>query len=281
MSESGLIIALFTVLFTLFVVLTERKLLAYAMRRMGPTLMGRNGAFQIALDLFKLLTKDIFLIPRPTSALAPVFLTLLYCCQLMFSQNFIWGPSMFLFENVDSMVLYHLILILFGNIFFTVVGLLSQSRYAIIGTARSLVHVISLDIFVTIVYSLLVFSSQSANFHDFVLVQNMYWFIFLYSPAASGFLVLFLLESKRTPFDHAETEAEVVAGYAVEYSGPMLLIIFLAEYLHLVIASVHFVLFFIGGWFTLEYLWFLPPIFVTPHDTFYWFELFNNFIRVL
>ena len=280
MSESGLIIALFTVLFTLFVVLTERKLLAYAMRRMGPTLMGRNGAFQIALDLFKLLTKDIFLIPRPPSALAPVFLTLLYCCQLMFSQNFIWGPSMFLFENVDSMVLYHLILILFGNIFFTVVGLLSQSRYAIIGTARALVHVISLDIFVTIVYSLLVFSSQSANFHDFVLVQNMYWFVFLYSPAASGFFVLFLLESKRTPFDHAETEAEVVAGYATEYSGPMLLVIFLAEYLHLVIASIHFVLFFIGGWYALEYLWFLPPIFVAPHDMFYWFELFNNFTRI-
>ncbi len=174
MSESSLIIALFTVLFTLFVVLTERKLLAYAMRRMGPTLMGRNGAFQIALDLFKLVTKETFLIPRPTSALAPVFLALLYCCQLMFSQNFVWGPSMFIFENVDSMILYHLILILFGNIFFTIVGLLSQSRYAIIGTARALVHVISLDIFVTIVYSLLVFASQSANFHDFVLVQNMY-----------------------------------------------------------------------------------------------------------
>jgi len=167
MSEVGLIIALFTVLLTLFVVLTERKLLAYAMRRMGPTLMGRNGAFQIALDLFKLVTKETFLIPRPTTMLAPVFLTLLFCCQLMFSQNFVWGPSTFLFENVDSMVLYHLILILFGNIFFTVVGLLSQSRYAIIGTARALVHVISLDIFVTIVYSLLVFSSQSANFHDF------------------------------------------------------------------------------------------------------------------
>jgi NADH:ubiquinone oxidoreductase subunit H len=89
MSESALIIALFTVLFTLFVVLTERKVLAYAMRRMGPSLMGRNGAFQIALDLFKLLTKEIFIIPRPTTALAPVFLTLFYCCQLLFSQNFI------------------------------------------------------------------------------------------------------------------------------------------------------------------------------------------------
>lgn len=81
---------------------------------------------------------------------------------------------MFLFENVDSMILYHLILILFGNIFFVVVGLLSQSRYTIIATARSLVHVISLDIFVTIIYSLLVFSAQSANFHDFVLSQNIY-----------------------------------------------------------------------------------------------------------
>lgn len=281
MSESGLIIALFTILFTLFVVLTERKLLAYAMRRVGPTLMGRNGAFQIALDLFKLVTKETFLIPRPTTALAPIFLTLLYSCQLMFSQNFVWGPSMFLFENVDSMVLYHLILILFGNIFFTVVGLLSQSRYAIIGTARALVHVISLDIFVTIVYSLLVFSAQSANFHDLVLVQNLYWFMFLYSPAASGFFILFLLESKRTPFDHAETESEVVAGYAVEYSGSMLLMIFLAEYLHLVIASIHFVLFFMGGWYSLEYLWFLPPVFTSPHDTIKWVSLFENLTNVI
>jgi len=56
---------------------------------MGPAVMGRNGAFQIALDLVKLLTKEIFLIPRPTSALAPVFLAILYGTQLMFSQNFI------------------------------------------------------------------------------------------------------------------------------------------------------------------------------------------------
>jgi NADH:ubiquinone oxidoreductase subunit H len=245
LSEIGLLSALLSVLFTLFVVLTERKVLAYAMRRMGPTLMGRNGAFQIALDLFKLMTKETFLIPRQTTALAPVFLALTYACQLLFSQNFIWGPSMLLFENLDSMILYHLILILFGNIFFTLVGLLSQSRYAIIGTMRSLVHVISLDIFITIVYSLLVFSSQSVNFHDFVLAQNIYWFFFLYSPMASGFVILFLLESKRTPFDHAETESEVVAGSAVEYSGAMLLMIYLAEYLHLVISSVHFVLFFL------------------------------------
>jgi NADH-quinone oxidoreductase subunit H len=198
----------------------------------------------------------------------------------MFSQNFIWGPSLFIFENVDSLILYHLILILFSNIFFLLVGLISQSRYAIIGTVRALVHIISLDIFVTILYSLLVFSSQSANFHDFVFTQNIYWFFFLYSPIASAFVVILLLESKRTPFDHAETESEVVAGYAVEYSGPMLMMFFLAEYLHLIIASVHFIVFFWGGWFSLKIFWFLPPIFLVPNDVNYWYELFNSSFRI-
>lgn len=281
MSEFALILSFVSVLLTLFVVLTERKFLAYAQRRMGPAVMGRNGAFQIALDLVKLLTKEIFLIPRPSTALAPIFLALLYATQLTFSQNFIWGPSIFISENVDSLILYHLILVLFSNIFFVLVGLLSQSRYAIIGTVRALVHVISLDIFVTVMYSLLIFSSQSANFHDFVNSQDSVWFFFLYAPAASAFVTLLLLESKRTPFDHAETESEVVAGYAVEYSGPMLLIFYLAEYLHLVISSIHFVVFFFGGWYALKFFFFLPPIFFSIHDVSYFFELFNyNFWKI-
>jgi len=280
MSEFALLISFLSVLLTLFVVLTERKLLAYAQRRMGPAVMGRNGAFQIALDLIKLLSKEIFIIPRPSSALAPIFLAILYAIQLIFSQNFIWGPSIFIFENVDSLILYHLVLVLFGNIFFTLVGLVSQSRYAILGTVRGIVHVISLDIFVTVLYSFLMFSSQSANFHDFINSQNLTWFFFLYSPAASIFIILLLLESKRTPFDHAETESEVVAGYAVEYSGPMLLMFYLAEYLHLVISSIHFVIFFLGGWYGLKFFFFIPAIFLIPHESMYWYELFNTFFWI-
>jgi NADH-quinone oxidoreductase subunit H len=261
------------VLLTLFVVLTERKLLAFAQRRMGPTLMGRNGAFQILADLFKMLTKEIFLIPRPATVMAPIFLSLLFTTQLLFSLNFIWGPSMFLVDSVDSMVLYHLILILLSNIFFSAVGLLSQSRYAIIGTVRGLVHMISLDIFITVLYSLLVFSSQSANFHDFVITQTGYWYLLVYAPAASGFVVVLFLESKRAPFDHAETESEVVAGYSTEYNGPMLLMFFLAEYLHLVIAALHFILFFAGGWFSFELLSVLPPLFSSYHDTLVYSQL--------
>lgn len=265
--EMALLLSLICVLLTLFVVLTERKLLAFAQRRMGPTLMGRNGAFQILADLFKMLTKEIFLIPRPTTVAAPIFLSLLFATQLLFSLNFIWGPSMFIVESVDSMILYHLILILFSNIFFSIVGLISHSRYAIIGTIRGLVHVISLDIFVTVLYSLLVLISQSTNFHDFVLLQTSYWNILLYFPAASGFIVVLFLESKRAPFDHSETESEVVAGYSTEYNGPMLLMFFLAEYLHLIIAAIHFSLFFIGGWLSIELFSLLTPVFSSYHDT--------------
>ena len=237
---------------------------------MGPTLMGRNGAFQILADLFKMLTKEIFLIPRPSTVMAPVFLSLLFATQLLFSLNFVWGPSMFMVDSVDSMILYHLVLVLLSNIFFSVVGFLSQSRYAIIGTVRGLVHVLSLDIFITVLYSLLVLSSQSANFHDFVLTQSGYWYLLLYAPAASGFIVVLFLESKRAPFDHAETESEVVAGYATEYNGPMLLMFFLAEYLHLIISAIHFILFFAGGWCGFEYLSFLPPIFAAYHDSLFY-----------
>jgi NADH-quinone oxidoreductase subunit H len=76
-------------LLTLFTVLLERKILSFAQRRMGPTLMGRNGALQILADLFKMLTKEIFLIPKPSTASAPVFLSLLFSTQLLFSLNFI------------------------------------------------------------------------------------------------------------------------------------------------------------------------------------------------
>jgi NADH-quinone oxidoreductase subunit H len=69
----------------------------------------------------------------------------------------------------------------------------------------------------------------------------------MFAPASAGFIIVLFLESKRAPFDHAETESEVVSGYATEYNGPMLLMFFLAEYLHLIISAIHFILFFMGG----------------------------------
>ena len=153
MSELVLLNSVILLLFTLFIVLLERKLLAYAQRRMGPALMGRNGYFQIILDLVKLVTKETFLIPRPSTFSAPFILSFLFAIQLLFSQIFIFTPSIFLFENTDSLILYYLTLIILSNIFFLLVGLISQSRYAILSSIRSIIHVLSLDIFLTLIYS--------------------------------------------------------------------------------------------------------------------------------
>ena len=80
---------------------------------------------------------------------------------------------MIIFFGLEAMILYHLIITLFGNAFLALTGLTPESRYAIIGTLRAIVHVISLDIYITVLYALLVFISQSTNFHDFAEAQNM------------------------------------------------------------------------------------------------------------
>lgn len=270
MGDFSIYISLEIVLFTLFLVLVERKFLSYSQRRLGPVFMGRNGLFQILYDLVKLVTKDIFLIPRPSSITMPLFTCLFFSFQLLFSQHFILNKNLFIYESLDSLILFHLILIIFSNLFFTLCGLLSQSRYAILGTIRGIVHLISLDIFITIIYSLLTFSSQSAHFNEYVLIQNQFNSFFLFLPLATSFILILILESKRTPFDHAETESEVVAGYAIEYSGPLLMIFYLAEYIHLIISSIHFVIFFLGGWFFFKLISFYNPIFIYPNFDFFY-----------
>lgn len=270
MSEFYIISLILIILLCLFVVLTERKLLAHAQRRFGPSIAGRNGWLQIIVDLIKLATKEFFVMPRNNSASLPIIITLFYSLQLVFVQNFIFGPSMFLFNGVDGLIFFHLILVMSSNIILILIGFYSQSKYSVIGVVRGVVHVISLDIFVTVVYVLIIMSTQSGNFNDFSISQYNLWFMFLFSPLSFGFLIIMLLESKRAPFDHVETEAEVVAGYATEHGGIFLLVFYLSEYMHLIISANHFSIFFMGGWSNLNIYSFLPIFFYSFFDSSYY-----------
>lgn len=248
MTDLALILLIVFILFCLFVVLVERKFLAHAQRRFGPSIAGRNGWLQIILDLIKLATKELFIVPSILTSLIPGLIGLFFTIQLLFIQNFVFAPStMFLF-NIEGMIFYHLILVMLSNIVLILIGYLSQSKYSIIGVFRAFVHVISMDIFITLTYVLIIISVSSGNFNDFALIQTPLPFSILFSLTAFLFLVIMLLESKRAPFDHIETEAEVVAGYATEYSGIFLLTFYLVEYFHLIISANHFTLFFLGGW---------------------------------
>ncbi len=248
MSELFLIFTLTSILLCLFVVLTERKLLAHIQRRYGPSIIGRNGWLQILVDLLKLINKEFFILPKSGSTLLPILIVNFYILQLVFTQNFIFGPSLFLFEKFDGLIFYHLIFVLLSNILLLLIGIFSQSKYSLIGVIRAIVHVISLDVFITVVYICIIFIIQSGNFMDLSIFQINLNFFILLSPISFSFLIILLVEAKRAPFDHIETESEVVAGYATEHSSIFLLIFYLAEYMHLIISANHFTIFFLGGW---------------------------------
>ena len=271
MIDFAFILVIVCILLCLFVVLVERKFLAHAQRRFGPSIAGRNGWFQIILDLVKLGTKDIFVLPSTVTTIIPTLIALFFISQLFFIQNFIFGPSMFFFYNVDGLIFYHLILVMFSNILLIIIGFTSQSKYSVLGVFRSVVQVVSMDVFITVTYIIVVLNYQSGNFHDYVISQFSVFFIFLHLPLCFSFLIIMLLESKRAPFDHVETESEVVAGYATEYSGIFLLTFYLVEYFHLIVSANHFTILFLGGW--------SPALLnVLPVNIYPTFNVFNYFL---
>jgi NADH:ubiquinone oxidoreductase subunit H len=247
LSEFALILVIVFILFCLFVVLVERKFLAHAQRRFGPSIAGRNGYFQIILDLVKLATKELLILPNALTSFVPALISLFFVNQILFIQNFIFAPSLMFLYNIDGIIFFHLILVMGSNIVLIFIGFLSQSKYSLIGVFRGFVHVVSLDVYVTVLYVLLVWLNSSGNFHDYAQNQLNAPTAVIFAPLFFLFLVVLLLESKRAPFDHVETETEVVAGYATEYSGIYLLTFYLVEYFHLIISANHFVILFLGG----------------------------------
>lgn len=156
---------------------------------------------------------------------------------------------------------------MFSNIIVLSIGFLSQSKYSLLGVYRAVIHVVTFDVVVTVVYVLLILNTNSGNFHDFISSQLLFYFILLFSPLALLFLIIMLLEAKRAPFDHIETESEVVAGYATEYSSIYLLVFYLIEYFHLIISANHFTICFLGGWvFNVYWLYF--PVFFFNFNVF-------------
>jgi len=248
LSELALILLIVFILLCLFVVLVERKFLAHAQRRFGPSIAGRNGWFQIILDLFKLASKDLFILPSSLTSIIPLLIGLFFTIQLLFVQNFIFAPSAMFISNIEGMIFYHLILVMLSNIILVFIGFISQSKYSILGVFRAFVHVVSMDIYITVTYVIVILCTSSGNFNELPATQTPLPYILLLAPMAYIFLIIMLLESKRAPFDHVETESEVVAGYATEYSGIYLLTFYLVEYFHLIISANHFSIFFLGGW---------------------------------
>lgn len=245
------IVAVALILVVLFVVLMERKVLAFFTQRKGPNRVGPWGLFQTIADAIKLLCKENI---TPTGAekfmfnLAPLlaFVPVMVVWGLIpFSSEFdsmSFSISALLFLTIASIPILGILL----------AGYASNNKYSLIGSVRSVAQAISYELpFIFVLVSIVVLAS-SMNLRQIVFAQiSIYpfcgWFIF---PAFLGFLIVFICaiaELNRCPFDLPEAESELVSGYNTEYSGMKFAFFFLAEYAMMFVMCAFIATLFLGG----------------------------------
>lgn len=231
-----------------FYTLAERKVMASVQRRLGPGYITKFGILQPLADGLKALLKES-VVPRRAERtffnLAPAlsfFLSTTAWAFVPFSANDSGSDSSFallcLFA-ISSLNVYGVLLS----------GWASNSRYALIGSIRSVAQMLSYEISLSFTILPVVLFTGSFNFFDIVsFQQNVIWFVVPFWPLAVIFFISSLAETNRAPFDLPEAEAELVAGYNVEYSGFQFALFFLAEYSNMLWMSALNVLLFWGGW---------------------------------
>lgn len=227
--------------------LLERKVMGSVQRRRGPAIAGLLGFLQPIADGLKLFLKEI-IIPTSSSSflfvLAPIF--------TLFSSILLWlvipfGRGVMLLDFSYSMLFLLAIssLAVYGIIFS---GWASNSKYAFLGGLRSTAQMISYEVTISFIWLIISLLGDSLNLADIVKRQEeTVWFIFPLFPVWIIFFIIILAETNRAPFDLPEAEAELVAGYNVEYSSIAFALFFLGEYANMALMSSISTLFFWGG----------------------------------
>lgn len=230
----------------------ERKVIGWMHVRMGPNQIGPFGLLQAFADVVKLLLKEVI---APTNAnRALYFLAPLLAVIPAFA---VWAVVPFdqgvALANINAGLLYLLAMTSLGVYGIIIAGWASNSRYALLGAMRSAAQVISYEIAMGMALVCVLILSGSLNLTDIVNAQagGKGLFDWFWLPLLPMFLVYFIsgvAETNRAPFDVAEGESEIVAGFHVEYSGSAFAIFFLAEYANMILVSFLAPILFLGGW---------------------------------
>lgn len=227
---------------------SERKTLAKIQKRKGPNIVGFLGLGQPFADGIKLFIKE-HVVPYKSDKLifftGPILAFLFSLAAWIFVPVFSFGTVvqsniglLFIF-GFSSLSAYGIIL----------AGWASNSQYAILGSLRATAQLLSYEIVLSLVLIPIIFNSNSLNLTNIVVNQNYSIpFVFTLFPSFLIFSITAVAETNRPPFDLPEAEAELVAGYFVEYSAMSFALFFLAEYAHMILMSHLIVLIFYGGW---------------------------------
>ena len=230
-----------------FYTLAERKIIAAIQRRTGPNVVGFWGVLQPFADALKAILKE------QVKPLRSVFYIFLFAPILAFFISLI-AINFICFKYTRSYFDEYLNFLFFLSISsFNVFGIIfagwsSNSKYTILGSLRAAAQTFSFEMaFISLLLPIFLINS-SFNLIDIVIFQKNYWNCFIFFPASIYFFIILLAETNRTPFDLPEAEAELVAGYNLEYSAINFALFFLGEYTNMLLNSCIYVIFFLGGW---------------------------------
>ncbi len=268
----GLLFLLFFALLGLFLVYLERKVCAIMQNRVGPNRVGKWGLLQTIADLIKLLIKELIPIRKSDKFLfnlAP-FIVIIASLMAMAALPFAKGLQAIDF-NIG--VFYIMAVSSLGVVGILIAGWASNSKYSIIGAMRSGAQIVSYELSVGLSLMAIVVFSGSMQLSTIIESQANGWWIFKgHIPAFIAFVVFLVAstaEINRGPFDLAEAESELTAGFHTEYSGIKFAFFFLAEYINMFIVSALAATIFLGGWMPLHIgnwegfnhiMDFIPPI---------------------
>lgn len=230
-----------------FITVLERKILAAFQKRKGPNVVGLFGLAQAFADAAKLLFKEAIK-PELSEELAFFLAPLITFTISIGSWSIISFPGFSGIADSDYSFLYLLAFSSLEGYGVFIAGLSSMSRYPLLGAMRSTAQMISYEVFIGLILVNIFLVSGSLSITDIIYNQKDIYFIFPFFPLFIMFCISALAETNRTPFDLPEAEAELVAGYHVEYSSISFALFYIAEYSNIIFMSSVCTICFLGGW---------------------------------
>jgi NADH-quinone oxidoreductase subunit H len=245
-----LILTIAVILCVAFSTYFERKVIGSMQARVGPNRVGPRGLLQPFADVIKLLVKEV-IVPSQSSKFIFVIAPLLSLTPALAAWAVIPMNDWFVIADINAGLLYVLALTSVGVYGVILAGWATNSKYALLGAMRSAAQIVAYEIAMGFALVGVLMAGGSLNIGDIVNAQSggvSHWFILPLFPLFVVYWIAGVAETNRAPFDVAEGESEIVAGFHVEYSGVAFALFFLAEYANMILISTLTAVFFLGGW---------------------------------
>jgi NADH-quinone oxidoreductase subunit H len=232
-----------------FLTLLERKLLASVQLRRGPAVVGLFGLFQPLADGLKLFAKEI-IVPSQATQFVFILAPLITFAVSLLGWSIVPFNFGVVYSDLDLGLLYFFAISSLSVYGVIIAGWSSNSKYAFLGSLRSAAQMISYEVSIGLIIINLLLYTGSLNLTRIVESQQTIWFVVPFFAIFLLFIISGLAETNRPPFDLPEAEAELVAGYIVEYSAVSFALFFIGEYSNIILNSTFSVLLFLGGWYS-------------------------------